>query len=161
MPAPVAPRPAPEAQASPVPNLVELLPEQESAQEEPEAQKLFKFDWATPPKTIDSSGLNTFQQPTGQRQFKFERKDAPAGTDAKQPEKPTMIEQPDNAPPPPPGEIATEGPTGTRQFKFRKKDGETATEAPQAPKRGKVVYGLPPHVLERQQKMREQQGQQP
>lgn len=160
-PAPVAPRPAPEAQSSLVPNLVELLPEQEQTPQEAEEQKLFKFDWANPPKPNEGSGVNTFQQPTGQRQFKFERKDAPEGGEADSPDAPSVIQQPDNAPPPPPGEIAAEGPTGTRQFKFRKKDGETATEAPEAPKRGKVVYGLPPHVLERQQKMQEQQGQQP
>ncbi len=71
------------------------------------------------------------------------------------------MEMPKAETPPPAAEEGTgETPSGSRQLILRGKNvvpeaGESAT-----PKRGKVVYGLPPHVLERQEKLRQQQEQQ-
>lgn len=110
----------------------------------------FKFNWKNEPEPLGMGGnVIAPGQGSGERKFKIEMKG--------QPDKSTEE-------PPPPAAVEralqpqTEG-TGQRQFKIERKGG-TPESKPETPgEGGKVTYGLPPHVLERQKKMREQQQQ--
>lgn len=162
--APLVQAPAPKEPAPLPANLLPAPPPQK------EKEKTFKFDWANPPKPVEGKGENTFQQPSGERQFKFERLNEGAPKQEPQadaPESPPAEEAaPGEASPPakePSVQEATdpfnETRTGAKQFKFKKGGGEVETNPDAAPHKGKVVYGLPPHVLERQKKLQEQQQQ--
>lgn len=174
--------PLPEAPSPPPPGAL-LPPEPEMKGDE----KIFKFQWANPPKPLEGTGENTFQTPRGERQFKFERlntggarsPEAPlAPMEAPMPEASTedtpspqteedMPAREAEAAPAPKTRVQTDDSpdmfnknrTGARQFKFKRGGGEVESAPGTAPGKGKVVYGLPPHVLERQQKMQQQQQQ--
>ena len=156
-PTPQAAKPAPTS--APLADPSVLLPPQI------DAKGTFKFEWANPPQPIgDIPGEASFQQPSGERQFKFERHnapDAPTSPDTEPtPEQPEATEQSPASvmsPAAPETSESTGAPTGSRQFKFRRGGGETSTAPPAESKKGRVTYGLPPHVLEQQQKQMEQQ----
>lgn len=150
------------------PDLSSLLPG--ATTDSPREKGNFKFEWGNPPKPIgDTEEGAAFAQPSGQRQFKFERRNQPeapaapldgavesTGMPATPPAASAEPPADGQAPADPPATDAPQ-PKGAREFKMKR--GEDGPTSPATPgKKGKVVYGLPPHVLERQQKLL---GQQP
>ncbi|MBI1319130.1 MAG: hypothetical protein GC168_09300 [Candidatus Hydrogenedens sp.] len=149
---PAPPAPAPAAPAVSEPSAAApLAPPEPALNPKAEEETTFKFNWKNDPHSLGQGGnVVAPGGGTGERKFKMEMQNAPEKS-TEEPPAPEAVQRAMQ-----PGD----GPTGQRTFKIERQGGKQEAQPQENDAGGgKVVYGLPPHVLERQKKLREQQQQ--